>query len=97
MKKIFLETIFEKEIVEAVSEGNLTALKSLITSREDTNQNPIITIGKPNVDDVAGPLTVLHEAAYYGRLKIIKWYNEDLDFDNINPFASMVRFFCEID
>ena len=30
-------------------------------------------------------VTVLHVAALFGHLKIIKWYNEDLNYSNINP------------
>ena len=29
--------------------------------------------------------TVLHASAYFGQLDIIKWYQDELKFNNINP------------
>ena len=58
--------------------GDLATLKILITTRT-TNQNPVI------YEYDGAKSTVLHEAAYYGHLKIIIWYKDVLGFSDINP------------
>ena len=32
--------------------------------------------------------TVLHLSAAWGKVEIIRWYHEDLQFEDINPFDS---------
>ena len=59
--------------------GDLETLKILITTRT-TDQNPVIYEYNSGAKS-----TVLHEAAYYGHLKIIIWYKDGLGFSDINP------------
>ena len=71
--------VTEKEINSLVVKGDLETLKILITTRT-TDQNPVIYEYKDGAKS-----TVLHEAAYYGHLKIIIWYKDVLGFSDINP------------
>ena len=66
----------------AVVSGNLEKLKMLLEKRED--KNPVIFI-----DDLGNNSTVLHEAAFEGQAKIIKWYHENLTFEDINPLGGL--------
>ena len=58
--------------------GDLETLKTLLDKK--TEKNPVVY----QYDDGANP-TVLHEAAYYGQLEIIMFYNDNLTFSNLNP------------
>ena len=71
--------IAEKEIKTAVKEGNLDILKILLNNRQD--KNPVVWVGS----STGSEYTVLHYAAYRGKLGIIKWYKDALNFSNINP------------
>ena len=68
----------EKEILEAVRNSQLDLLKIILKTKQE--KNPIISN-----KDGSGGLTVLHVAAYYGKISIIKWYRDELKFSNINP------------
>ena len=53
----------------------------LLEKRED--QNPVTYI-----NNLGFGMTVLHISAYFGQVEIIKWYHEDLHFEDINPLDS---------
>ena len=85
---IFQNIIFifsEKEILTAVRKGNLDVLKVLLEKRKE--KNPIIYEYSSGTTS-----TVLHLAAYYGHVKIIEFYKNDLKFDDINPLDSTKTF-----
>ena len=66
---------------DAVERGDLEKLKVLLEKRED--QNPVISI-----DNLGNGDTVLHISAQWGKVDIIRWYDEDLHFEDINPLDS---------
>ena len=68
----------EEEIYRSAKAGDLETLKMLINTRRD--QNPVIYEYEDGTKS-----TVIHEAAYYGRLNIIIWYKDVLGFSDINP------------
>ena len=72
----------EKAVANAVYSGDLESLKLLLETRED--RNPVIY-----VDNLGNNATVLHEAAFGGQVKIIKWYHENLTFEDINPLGGL--------
>ena len=57
-------------------------LKEVLEKRKD--KNPVIY-----VDNLGSNATVLHEAAFEGQTKIIKWYHENLTFEDINPLGGL--------
>ena len=72
----------EKAVANAVYSGDLESLKLLLETRED--KNPVIF-----VDNLGNSATVLHEAAFGGQVKIIKWYHENLTIEDINPLGGL--------
>ena len=62
----------------AVFDGDLEALKILLRSEE---KNPVIF--DENIDPTKS--TVLHKAAKFGHLNIVKFFNDELGFTDINP------------
>ena len=56
-------------------------LKILFENRKD--KNPVTYISDNGIQ-----WTVLHRAASEGHVNIIRWYREDLHFDDINPLDS---------
>ena len=72
----------EKAVDNAVARGDLERLKVLLETRED--KNPVVF-----VNNEGSGLSVLDSAAYYGHVNIIKWYQETLHFDDINPLNSV--------
>ena len=62
-----------------MKKGHLLILKELL-NRPDEEKNPVIYEYSIGVN-----VTVLHVAAYYGHVNIIKWYQNYLHFDDINP------------
>ena len=72
----------EKAVYNAVVKGDLERLKLLLEGRED--KNPVVS-----VSDLGSGFSVLGSAAYYGHVNIIKWYQETLHFDDINPLNSV--------
>ena len=76
---LFLEE--EKDVFNAVNSGALGKLKVLLEKRED--KNPVIYI-----DNLGNGDTVLHLSAQWGKVDIIRWYKEDLHFQDINPLDS---------
>ena len=68
----------EKDVFNAVQSGDLESLKLLLKTREE--ENPVVYVGT-----IGTGMTVLHLAAYFGHVNIIKWYHETLHFDDINP------------
>ena len=57
-------------------------LKGYLAKRE--NKNPVIYTNKA----LGINLTVLHRAAWYDHVNIVKWYREELDYPDINPLTS---------
>ena len=53
----------------------------LLEKRED--KNPVVYI-----NNLGNGLTVLHLSAKFGDVDNIRWYNEDLHFEDINPLDS---------
>ena len=53
----------------------------LLEKRKD--KNPVIYI-----DNLGNGWTVLHLSAELGKVEIIRWYHEDLQFEDINPLES---------
>ena len=80
----FLFSEEEKDVFNAVSSGDLEKLKMLLEKREDNN--PVISIADDGVE-----FSVLDASAYLGKVEIIRWYNEDLHLDDINPLDSSGR------
>ena len=72
----------EKAVDNAVKYGDLERLKVLLETRED--KNPVVY-----VDNGGNAFSVLDRAAYFGYVNIIKWYQETLHFDDINPLNSV--------
>ena len=72
----------EKAVFNAVYSGDLERLKVLLETRED--KNPVVY-----VDSQGTRFSVLGLAAYLGHVNIIKWYQETLHFDDINPLNSV--------
>ena len=72
----------EKAVFNAVYSGDLERLKVLLETRED--KNPVVYVDNSGVG-----FSVLDVAAYYGHVNIIKWYQETLHFDDINPLNSI--------
>ena len=72
----------DDEINRAVENGNLDILKVLLAKRE--NKNPVIFTEKSLGND----FTVLHRAAFYGHENIFRWYQEKLNYPDINPLNS---------
>ena len=75
----------DDEILSAVESGHLDILKLFLEARAD--KNPVIDIRSNGVF-----ASVLHVAAQYGQLNIIKWYKEVLKFPDINPRDKSERF-----
>ena len=71
----------EKAVFNAVDSGDLERLKVLLETRED--KNPVVYVTNLGVG-----FSVLDSAAYLGHVNIIKWYQETLHFDDINPLDS---------
>ena len=69
--------IAEKEIKTAVKEGNLDILKILLNNRQD--KNPVVWVG----NSTGSEYTVLHYAAYLGKLDIFKNISNTLN--NMQP------------
>ena len=65
----------ERDVYNAVNSGDLGKLKVLLEKRED--KNPVIS-----------GFSVLDNSAYFGKVNIIKWFHEDLHFEDINPLDS---------
>ena len=63
------------DVSMALHKGDIKELKTLLNDRQE--KNPILT-----VEDGS---TVIHLAAIFGHLDIIKWYKEELNKSNINP------------
>ena len=81
---IFFSSLFseeERDVYNAVKRGDLGKLKLLLGKRED--KNPVVYIG-----NLGSGYTVLHLSAQWGEVDIIKWFHEDLHFDDINPLDS---------
>ena len=72
-------SITEKEILASVGKDRPKLLKILLRAREE--KNPVISVDRRT----GAEHTVLHRAAYLGRLGILKWYKDGLKFKNINP------------
>ena len=72
----------EKAVYNAVASGDLERLKVLLETRED--KNPVVFVGNKGTG-----FSVLDGAAYEGHVNIIKWYQETLHFDDINPLNSV--------
>ena len=72
----------EKAVFNAVRWGDLERLKVFLETRED--KNPVVY-----VDSQGTRFSVLGLAAYLGHVNIIKWYQETLHFDDINPLNSV--------
>ena len=53
----------------------------LLETKRD--ENPVIYI-----DNLGNGWTVLHLSAGWGEVEIIRWYHEDLHFEDINPLDS---------
>ena len=71
----------ERAVYNAVRSGDLERLKVLLETRED--KNPVVYL------EAGDGISVLDIAAYHGHLNIIKWYQETLHFDDINPLNSI--------
>ena len=52
-------------------------MKTILKSRR--NKNPVVYFGNDG-----SRWTVLHSAAYEGQIEMIKWFNDVLNFENIN-------------
>ena len=63
--------------------GNLDILKVFLSKQE--NKNPVIYTSKNTGTDY----TVLHRAAWYGHDNIVRWYQEELNYPDINPLESL--------
>ena len=72
----------EKAVFNAVYSGDLERLKVLLETRKD--KNPVVYVGNTGTR-----FSVLDSAAYLGHVNIIKWYQESLHFDDINPLNSV--------
>ena len=72
----------EKAVFNAVNSGDLERLKVLLETRKD--KNPVVYVG-----NLGSGFSVLEGAAYQGHVNIIKWYQETLHFDDINPLNSV--------
>ena len=68
------------EIYRSVASGKLDKLKTLLEIRGDDDKNPVI-----HTDPDGTEWTVLHRAAFYGHVNIIKYFENELGFDNVNP------------
>ena len=72
----------EKAVFNAVERGDLERLKVLLETRKD--KNPVVFVGH-----LGAGISVLDSAAQLGYVNIIKWYQETLHFDDINPLNSI--------
>ena len=62
--------------------GNLDILKVFLSKQE--NKNPVTYTSKKTGTDY----TVLHRAAWKGHDNIVRWYQEELNYHDINPLTS---------
>ena len=63
-----------------IADGNLEMLKQFLNGFNSWKDKIPIVYRNSEQN-----FTVLHRAAYYGQIKIIEWYKEDLNISNINP------------
>ena len=75
----------ENGIFCAVKNGDLEALMTLLETRPDNDKNPVI-----EVKSHGSEYTVLHVAAEFGHLNILKFYREELGITDIYPLDTPI-------
>ena len=77
-KRVFFIVLDNDEILNLVKQNDFEKLKVLLQNQED--KNPVIF----DAGD-GSKFTILHTAALYGNLNIIKGFKEELNFTDMNP------------